>query len=333
VITTTAGRGQAGVAWEQYEYARKVALGEIDNPAFLPILFEAPRDCDWLDEDVWFRVNPGLKSGYPNLANLRDLAREAKDRPADRESFRQLHLNIWLDNSTSPFVDMAISDEGAEPIDMQALIGRPCWIGVDLSSTTDLTAVVAAFPEDDGGFTVLPFLFCPADNLKARADRDGVAYPEWAKAGHLEVTPGNVVDYGAVEQRIRSLCQLYDVREIGFDRKFATQIEQPLMADGFNCVDIRQGWVTQSPALNTLERAIVSRKLRHGGHPVLRWNFENVSIHTDSAGNRVMHKGKSTDRIDGAAATWMAVSRAAAGEDNRSFLDNPNITPEMLVLC
>ena len=87
--------------------------------------------------------------------------------------------------------------------------------------------------------------------------------------------------------------------------------------------------MTQSPALNVLERAIVSEKLRHGGHPALRWCFSNVAIHTDSAGNRVMHKGKSSDRIDGAAATWMAVSRAAANETNQSIYASESWTPEL----
>ncbi len=85
--------------------------------------------------------------------------------------------------------------------------------------------------------------------------------------------------------------------------------------------------MTQSPALNLLERAIISRKFRHGGHPVLRWNFENVTIHVDSAGNRVMHKGKSRDRIDGAAAAWMAVSRASAGDVNRSVYTDVEARP------
>jgi phage terminase large subunit-like protein len=102
----------------------------------------------------------------------------------------------------------------------------------------------------------------------------------------------------------------------------------PLTDDGLPTATIRQGWVTQSPALNELERVILAGKLLHGGHPVLRWCFDNVAIHTDSAGNRTMHKGKSRDRIDGAVATWMAVSRAAASE-TRSFYDSDKFTEDM----
>jgi hypothetical protein len=128
---------------------------------------------------------------------------------------------------------------------------------------------------------------------------------------------------------IRDIYDTHDVREIAFDVAYAQGVMAPLVETGFPVMTMRQGWVTQSPALNELERAIVGRKFQHGGHPVLRWCFSNIAIHTDSAGNRVMHKGKSTDRIDGAVATWMALSRCATGEDQRSFYSQ-DIKPEDL---
>jgi phage terminase large subunit-like protein len=201
VVITTAGRGQENVAHDIVDYARKVARGEIDDPATLPILFEADRDCDWQDENVWRRVNPGLANGFPDITALRQLALEAKNRPADREAFRQLHLNIWLDHSADPFVDMAIYDQGNAPIDLESLKGKPCWLAVDLSSSSDLTCIVAAFKDGDR-FTVVPWYFCPADNLRGRADRDGVPYPRWADEGLIIPTSGNVVDFHAVEDKI-----------------------------------------------------------------------------------------------------------------------------------
>src|ERR1700722_7111378 len=244
-----------------YAYARKVALGEIDDPATLPILFEAAPDCDWRDEEIWHRVNPGLKHGYPDLAGLRQFAREAANRPGDRESFRQLNLNIWLDHSTDPFVDMMIYDAGSDAIDLETLIGQPCWIGVDMSTTTDLTAVIACFRFDDR-FVVVPFFFCPADNLRARSERDGVPYVQWGKDGLITPTPGNVIDYRAVEQCIRDLYDLYQVQEIAFDVAYAQGVMAPLLEAGFPVMTMRQGWVTQSPALNELERAIVGGKFQ-----------------------------------------------------------------------
>lgn len=328
IIATTAGRGTNTPDYPIYEYAKKVASGEIDEPSFLPIIFEAPRNCDWQDEAIWDATNPGLRYGYPDLESLRQLAREARERPSDREAFQQFHLGIRQEHSTSPFIDIDVYDEGATPVDLELLRGRPCWVAGDMSSTTDLAAVVAAWPDDDDGFDVWAWFFVPRDNLQVRADRDGVPYPKWAAEKFINDTEGNAVDYRAIELCIRDLCERFDVKEIAFDRAYAQPVIGPLLEDDFPVVTLQQGWVTQSPALNLLERAIISRKLRHGGHPVLRWNFENVTIHVDSAGNRVMHKGKSKDRIDGAAAAWMAVSRAAAGDANASVYSNAEARPD-----
>lgn len=330
VVATTSGRGQENIAFEIVDYARKVAVGEIDDPAFLPILFETSADTDWKDEDVWFRANPGLSCSppYPDLAGLRQLAKEGENRPGDRDAFRQLNLNVWLDHSTDPFVDMAIYDDGGEPFDVAAFEGKPCWIAVDASVTTDLTAVVMCFRDDDETFFVVPMFFVPADNLRLRADRDGVPYPRWAEEGHIVPTPGTVIDYHAVEQAIRDLCSRFDVREIAFDPAYARQISVPLMSDGFPVVEMRQGWRTMGPAIAETERAIIGRQFRHGGNPVLRWCFDNVAIQTDSAGNKSFHKGKSRDRIDGAVAAAMAVARAAAGETKRCIFSDPNFKVE-----
>lgn len=204
----TAGRGQENIAFDVIDYARKVAKGDDRRSGDAADLHEAPRDADWQDEDLWRAVNPGMAYGYPDLAGLRQLAREAALRPSDREAFRQLHLNVWLDHSSDPFVDMIVYDQGADPIDLDELEGEPCWIGVDPSSNSDLTTVVACWrdPDDDEGFIVHPWFFCPRDNLTRKADRDGVPYPRWAEEGFIRPTPGNVVDFREVENTIRDLA-------------------------------------------------------------------------------------------------------------------------------
>lgn len=329
VIITTAGRGQENIAFDLFAYARKVASGKVDDPGFLPVLFEAPRDADWTDERVWHAANPGLADGFPDLEGLRQLAREASQRPADREAFRQLHLNVWLDHSTAPFLDMAVWDEGAGPVDLEALEAdrTPCWLAVDASSTTDLTAVVAAFRTGDDEFALAAWFFIPADAIEARAARDGVPYPRWRDEGLVIATPGAVIDYTAVEDHIRGLCQRFDVREVAFDPAYSRQISAPLLEDGLPVVEMRQGWRTMGPAISDLERAVIGGKLRHGGNPVLRWCVDNVAVQDDGKGNRSFHKGKSRDRIDGAVAAAMAVARASAGIGG-SVYDDEKARPE-----
>jgi phage terminase large subunit-like protein len=328
VVATTAGRGNESPDFPIYEYAKKVQAGEIVDPHFLPIVFEAGPDDVWDDETVWPRLLPGLQYGYPDLPSLRQLAREARERPADRAAFEQFFLGVRQDNSLSPFVEMPVFDLGRSRVDLEALQGRECWLAVDCSTTTDLTAVVAVFPDGDD-YLCAAWGFVPADNLQARADRDRVRYPEWAKEGWIIATSGNVIDYRAVVNHIRDLADRFDVREIAFDPVYAMPVMQPLTDDGYPCVTLRQGYVTQSPALIVLEREI------RGGHlkwesPVLRWCMENVAIHTDGPSNRTMHKGKSRDRIDLAVALWMAVSRAVAGE-TPSIYESDEWSDEMAV--
>lgn len=319
VVISQAGRGQDGIAFEQFDYARKVARGDIDDPGTLPILLETPADADWQDEEVWHRVNPGLAEGFPDIDSLRQEAREAVHRPAERERFRNDHLNVWLDYSAAPFVEMSQYDLGNVPVDLEALKDRPCWLAVDLSSTTDLTAIVAAWPDDDGGYDVAAWFFVPADSLRTRSEKDGVPYILWAEQGYVTATPGSVVDYDYVEARIRDLCDEFDVQEIAFDPHLARQTMSRLMADGFPAVEHRQGWISMAPAIKELERAIVSQKFRHSGNPVLRWNFSNIAVQIDKAENKTFAKGRSRDRIDGAQAAAMAVGRAFLGESRRSI--------------
>jgi phage terminase large subunit-like protein len=319
VIITTAGRGQENIAYDIVDYARKVARGEIDDPSMLQILFETPADADWRDEEVWHRVNPGLKHGFPDIEGLRALAREAEHRPGDREMFRQLNLNVWLDHSTDPFVEMSIYDHGARDVDLLDLEGEPCWLGVDLSTVGDLSVIVACWRDDEDGFVVHPWFYCPGDNLRRRSDIDGVPYPTWAEEGHITPTPGNVIDERVIEDQIRELCARFDVREIAFDPHYGRKMIAGLLEDGLPAVEMRQGWVTMAPAIRELERAIVGRRFRHGGHPVLRWNFSNIAVETDKAGNKAFNKSKSTDRIDGAVAAAMAVARCAAGTETTIY--------------
>jgi phage terminase large subunit-like protein len=330
ITLTTSGRGQENIAWREIEYAMRVQKGQLVDPATLPVLFMTEPEDDWADPEIWEAVNPGMKHGYPDKAGFYDAAKKAENNPSDRDSFRQYNLNMWLDASTSPFVEMYIYDRGAHEIDLDdlELTQAPCYIGVDLSKNEDLTAVVCAFRVEGGGYHIQPYFFCPEDNLRARGDRHGVDYVTWAEDGFIMPTEGNTVDLRAVERFIRELCARFNVKEIAFDPTFGRSMMADLTQDGLPAVEFRQGWVSMGPAVKELERVILSGQLMHGGHPVLRWNFENVQVETDKAGVRMFHKARSGNKIDGAVACAMAVARAAAGGEK--FITSADwFTPDM----
>ena len=157
-------------------------------------------------------------------------------------------------------------------------------------------------------------------------------YTVWAEEGFITPTPGEVIDQGAVEDKIRQLCEEFDVREIAFDPYLSHQIMGNLGEDGLPVVSMRQGSLTMGPAIRDLETAIVGKRFIHGGHPILRWNFSNVSVETDRAGLKLFTKSKSRDRIDGAVAAAMAVSRAMQGEAGRSVYDDEDARPDGILI-
>ena len=198
------------------------------------------------------------------------------------------------------------------PVDEEELRGRVCYGGLDLSSTTDLTSFCLVFPplDEDDKYVVLPYFWVPEETLELRVRRDHVPYDVWEKQGYLKTTEGNVVHYGYIEKFIEQLGEKFNIREIAFDRWGAVQMVQNLEGMGFTVVPMGQGFASMSPPTKELMKLTFEQKLAHGGHPVLRWNMDNIYIRTDPAGNIKADKAKSTEKIDGAIACIMALDRA-----------------------
>jgi phage terminase large subunit-like protein len=190
-----------------------------------------------------------------------------------------------------------------------ALKGRRCYVGLDLSSTKDLTALAAVFPDEDG-FDVLAQFFVPKESIQERVKRDRVPYDQWTRDGYLISTPGNVVDYEYIRQTLKDWAAEFSIRSVAFDPWNATDLVTRLQEqDGFTCVPMRQGFASLSAPTKSLEKAILSKSLRHDGHPVMRWCVSNVSVEQDATGNLKISKKVSTERIDGVAALIMAVDQ------------------------
>ena len=320
VVISTAGEGVGGLAWDLWDYSHRVARGEIDDPTFAPIIFAAPPDADWRDEEAWRAANPAIDAGFCSIEELRIKARRIEHFPADVAAFKRFHLNQWQEGVAEPWIALELYDQ-AEPATPEAeLVGRPCWIGVDLSSVEDLTAVVAVFPDHREGercYDVLATFFLPRDNLARKAEADRADYLRWAQDGVLKLTEGNVVDHAAIVQHVIDLGERFGVAEVAIDRWNSTAVNVQLQEAGFTVTQFGQGFASMAAPVKEMKRAILARQFRHGGNPILRMNFANAVAETDAAENEKLTKGasKTRGRIDGAVAAAMAIGRIMAGEE------------------
>lgn len=315
IAITTAGYDRESICWEQHEYARKIRDGILIDNSFLPVIYAAEEEDDWLDEEIWKKANPGLGTSV-KIEYLREQAKKAENVPAYQNTFRRLHLNQWTQQE-SRWLDMIAWDACGELFNSKLLKGSLCYGGLDLASTSDLASFVLCFPNEPGeaeSYTWLPFFWIPEENLEERIRKDRVPYDVWVREGLITTTPGNMIDYGYILRDIEALGEIYQIGDIAFDRWGAFQVSQALQGMGFEMLGFGQGFVSMSPPTKELMRLVLSGNLRHGGHPVLRWMADNLVVSSDPAGNVKPNKKKSREKIDGIVAGIMALDRAIRHE-------------------
>ena len=321
-LITTAGTDTHSICYEMHQKAVDILEGRKIDKTFYPVIYGADESDDWTDPEVWKKANPSLGITV-GIDKVEAACESAKQNPAEENTFRQLRLNQWVKQAVR-WMPMHIWDKCSFAVNPDALEGRPCYGGLDLSSTTDITAFVLVFPPTDGDdkYYVLPYFWIPEDNLDLRVRRDHVPYDVWERQGFLKTTEGNVVHYGFIESFIAELGEKYNIREIAFDRWGAVQMVQNLEGMGFTVVAFGQGFKDMSPPSKELMKLVLEERIAHGAHPVLRWMMDNVTVRTDPAGNIKPDKEKSTEKIDGAVAMIMALDRATRlGGDSSSVYD------------
>ena len=309
-LITTAGTDTNSICYETHQKAVDILEGRKIDPTFYPVIYGAGQEEDWTDPKVWKKANPSLGETI-GMDKVKAACDSARQNPGEENSFRQLRLNQWVKQAVR-WMPMEKWDACAFPVNPEELEGRVCYGGLDLSSTSDLTAFVLVFPpeDDEEPYYILPYFWLPEETLPVRVNRDHVPYDVWERQGFIQTTEGNVVHYGYIEKYIERLGEKYNIREIAFDRWGAVQMVQNLEEMGFTVVPMGQGFASMSPPTKELMKLTLEKKLAHGGHPVLRWNMDNIFIRTDPAGNIKADKAKSTEKIDGAVATIMALDRA-----------------------
>jgi phage terminase large subunit-like protein len=289
------------------------ALGQ-DSSVYLQ-LAAAPAGANIFDEQVWFGCNEALGK-FLNLNEFRTQAEQAKRLPSLRAKFQNLRLNMRIDARVA-FVSDADWMTCSAPLDMASLRGRPCYAGLDLSQTTDMSALVLYWPHDG---SVLPYFWLPEDGLLDRDRKEGGHYRTWRNSGLLETTPGKAINFKAIIHRLGEIRARYDLRCIAYDRAFIKSFTARCEEEGVRLPlkEWGQGFVSMSPAVQLLEAAVLDKRIHHGGHPILRWQMSNVAIEMDSSANRKPSKKRAIGHIDGVVATLMAL---AIAEQPRQPLD------------
>jgi phage terminase large subunit-like protein len=317
-VISTAGDNIHSIGYELFQKAKDIIDGRKTDPTIYPVIYAADPDDDWTDPEVWKKANPSLGVTFP-IEKLQEACDSAKQNPSEVNTFLQLRLNIWTKQAVR-WMPMDRWDACNAPVDAEALRGRPCYAGLDLSSTQDLTALVLVFPPygDDGKYSILPFAWVPEETIDQRSRKDHVNYDLWKKQGFILSTDGNVVDYEAIEEKIYELADMYQIMELAFDPWNSQMLVGRLAAEGMTVVPFRQGFASMSPPTKELMKMTLEGKLAHGGHPVLRWCMDNIVIQTDPAGNIKISKAKATEKVDLAVALVMALDRAIRNENTQT---------------
>ena len=308
ISISTAGTDRESLCYRLYDYGKKVNTGEIDDPSFYCKIYEADESDDWEDEKVWRKANPAIGSGFRFPEEMQTSFNRAKQIPSEENLFRNQYLNQWT-KAEVRWLSSAVWDACGEPFSIADLEGKECYGGLDLSASKDLTAFVLLFKPSFQGdkWKLFPFFWIPGDNVAERSRRDGAPYDAWVRAGLLMTTPGNVVDYDALREKIFELNGKYKLLQIGCDPWNRYNLIPKLQADGLNVFDVRQGFKSMSPGMKEFERMLLNKEITHAGSPVLRWMADSTVCVTDPAGNVKPDKSHRNKRIDGIVASIIAV--------------------------
>lgn len=350
LISTAGQKGTHGE--EVYKECQAILAGDIDDPSTLVVIYAPNEDDDWTKEETWRKANPNWGKSV-KVDDFLEKFNRARQLPRHENNFRRYQLNMWTDQAVRWLPIDSVDDQGRRfgwdhcvgPLAWdhadfrKRLLGKTCFGGLDLSSTVDLSALVWWFPIQDGIDVpvALARFFKPADLVGEHVKRDRQPYDKWIKAGAITATPGNVIDYGFIEEQVKRDAQDFRIAYYGaakreqyegglaIDRFNATGTAVRLEQEGIPVVLYGQGFVSLSAPSKELERLVMGNGFHHGGHPVLRRHAQAVAVETDATENIKPTKAKSNGRIDGIAALVNALGIAGQGE-------KPAVKPQLIIV-
>ncbi|MCU4184014.1 hypothetical protein K6U06_06555 [Acidiferrimicrobium sp. IK] len=313
LAATTAGNDPSSMAADEHLHSERVLADQSVDPARFVYMRNTPPDADWRDEAGWQHANPGLGS-FLRIQILRDEAKEAEQSPAKQNAFRQFRLNQWV-RQTTRWLDLQLWDENAGLVVPEQLAGLECYGGLDMASTSDFAAWVLFFPDaireaDGTKDAVLARFWLPEAAISKRKDHMRSQFEAWAREGFMVATAGDVIDEDAIRAQIDRDMGMFRVAGVGYDRWGANSVVAWMKArmGEKRCQGVAQTATALNAPSKELERLLGLRRLRHGGHPVLRWMADNVQATRDGSGNVKPDRAKSKEKIDGIAALVDALS-------------------------
>jgi phage terminase large subunit-like protein len=307
-ITTAGTYDPDGVGWQHHDYAVQVLERAFEDERQFSFITGLDEGDDAWDARSWAKANPNLGVSL-KMQYVKEQAEEARHNPRLANDFLRLHCNRWTQQVKRWLNIERWNECPTEPLDLNALTTTPCFGGLDLSKTTDLTAFVLIFILPDG-LGLLPRFWIPTSKLDEERDRGERRYFDWVERGFITATPGDVVDYAFIREEVKRLGQRFrGIKDIGFDPYNATQIATELQSDGFSMVEVRQGPPSLSEACKLFERQILARKVFCGGNPVMGWCVSNAVVREDANGNIAPDKARAKSKIDGVSATVTGLAR------------------------
>lgn len=304
ISISTAGTNRFRPYYKHLETCKAILDGRLTNETHFIIIFGADVDDpdpkkhdDWRKESTWIKANPNygisvkakfIQSQFVNTQN----------EPSTQPNFKTKHINIWTDAATT-WIDHAVWMKGKRDIKIEDYASMKAFGGMDLASSMDFTAVPFMIPQVDGTFAWIFKFYIPEDMAKKRTERDKIMFEDWGRAGWITLTPGNVTDYDYIERDVKQYAAILDIQKIGFDAKYSYQLVNNLTDYGVPMEPFSQGIMSVSFPTKEFERLCISDRFIHDGNPVMAWMMGNVFIHTDANENKRIHRGKSTDKVDG----------------------------------
>lgn len=307
LFTTTEGYTNPGPWAEIRQFAKQLLEGVFGDTAdhYLVLFFAVDKDDRDFDESAWFKANPLMDVNPQLLTAIRKEAVEAKAMPSKLAEFQIKRLNRPASQANG-FILLPKWNKCAGVVDLEELRDVPCWGGLDLASTTDLTSMRLVWRVEDRILT-WGRRWVPAEAVRIRGERGTVPYQGWVTAGHMEQTDGEVTDYAVIEQAVLDVNERFNLQAMAFDRWNATEMVSRLVTANVPMVEFIQGTKSYHPAVRELEMAYVAGRLVHTGDPVLSWCASNLVIRRDQNLNMAPDKRKSPEKIDDITALLMAI--------------------------